>query len=75
MKPGQNLNYIYMGENTQLLRQNIEKFTNIIRKAKNQKVFIPNIFLELIINCITFLISYIRQTVVVVFDEAQTNIT
>ena len=38
-----------------VFRQNNEQFTKI-RKTKNQKVFIPNIFLELIINCISFCI-------------------
>ena len=54
--------------------ETMKKLTNIIRKTRNKEVFIPNIFLELITNCIIFLLNYIHQMLVIVFDQVQTNI-
>ena len=51
-----------------VFRQDNEQYKNIIREASNQRVFMPNIFLELIINCMTFQLYYILQTLIVVFD-------
>ena len=46
----------------------------VMKLAKTFNNTSENICLELVIDCTNFLLNYIRQTLVVIFDKVQANI-